>query len=55
MVKLFQETIGNTLDHKGTGNNFLKGTPIAQQLECTDKWDCMKQNTSVLKRKQSPD
>jgi hypothetical protein len=38
-VKLIQEEIGNTLDHIGTGNNFMTRTPIAQQLrESIDKW-----------------
>jgi hypothetical protein len=41
--KLIQEKIGNTLDHIGIGNNFMNGTPIAQQLtESINKWDCMK-------------
>jgi hypothetical protein len=31
-VKLIQEKIGNTLDNIGIGNNFMNGTPIAQQL-----------------------
>jgi hypothetical protein len=46
-VKLIQETIGNTLDHIGIGNNltndFILLTPVALQLrESIDKWDCMK-------------
>jgi hypothetical protein len=42
-MKLIQEKIGNTVDHKGTDNNFTNGTPIAEQLrESIDKWDCMK-------------
>jgi hypothetical protein len=37
-VKLIQENIGNTLDHIGTGDNFMNGTPIAQQVrESIDK------------------
>jgi hypothetical protein len=41
-VKLIQEKIGNTLDHIGIGNNFIR-IPVAQQLrESIDKWDCMK-------------
>jgi hypothetical protein len=31
-VKLFQEKIGNTLDHIGIGNNFLNRISITQQL-----------------------
>jgi hypothetical protein len=31
-VKLIQEKIGDTLDHIGIGDNFMKGTPKAQQL-----------------------
>jgi hypothetical protein len=42
-VKLIQEKIGNTLDHRGIGNNFMNGTSISQQLqESIHKWDCMK-------------
>jgi hypothetical protein len=33
----------NKLDQIGIGNNFMNGTPKAQQLrEYIDKWDCMK-------------
>jgi hypothetical protein len=40
MAKLFQEQIGNTLEHISIGNNFMKRTLIAQQLrEKIDKWD----------------
>jgi hypothetical protein len=42
-LKLLQERVGNTLEHTGTGNNFLNRTPVAQQLrERVDKWDYMK-------------
>jgi hypothetical protein len=42
-VKLLQERIGKTLEHIHTGNNFLNGTPTAEQLrERIDKWDYMK-------------
>jgi hypothetical protein len=42
-VKVIREKIGNTLDHIDIGNNFMNGTPIAQQLrESIDKWDYMK-------------
>jgi hypothetical protein len=42
-LKVLQERIGKTLEHSGTGNNFLNRTPIAQQLrESIDKWHCMK-------------
>jgi hypothetical protein len=37
------ETVRNPLDHIGIDNNFINGTPVAQQLgESTDRWDCMK-------------
>jgi hypothetical protein len=42
-VKLLQERIGNPLEDIGIGNNFVKRTPVAQQLrEKIDKWDCIK-------------
>jgi hypothetical protein len=34
---------GEHNDFIGIGNNFMNGTPIAQQLrESIDKWECMK-------------
>jgi hypothetical protein len=43
MVKLLQEKIGNTLDNISTGSNFIKRTPVAQQLrKRIDQWYCMK-------------
>jgi hypothetical protein len=45
-LKLNQAKIGNTLDHIGLGNNFVTGTPVAQQLRKNiDKWDSMKLKT----------
>jgi hypothetical protein len=42
-MKLLQEETGNTLVHIGTGNNFINGILIAQQLnERIDKWESMK-------------
>jgi hypothetical protein len=42
-LKQLQEVIGNTLEHPGTGNNFLSRTQKAQHLrERMDKWDCIK-------------
>jgi hypothetical protein len=41
--KQLPEVMGNTLEHIGIGNDFLNGTPMAQQIkEKTDKWDCIK-------------
>jgi hypothetical protein len=35
--------VGNSLEHNGTGDNFLNRTPMAQALRHTiDKWDLMK-------------
>jgi hypothetical protein len=43
MVKLTQEKIGSTLDHRDIGNNFMSRTPKVKQLrENIDKWDYMK-------------
>jgi hypothetical protein len=54
-LKIVQERAGNTLDEKGTGNDFLISTQKAQQLgERIDKWDDMKLksfcNITILKR-----
>jgi hypothetical protein len=44
--------VGNTLDHTGTGNDFLKSTPKVQQLrERNDKWDCMKLKSFCMAKK----
>jgi hypothetical protein len=46
-----QERAGNTLDEKGTGNDFLISTQKAQQLgERIDKWDDMKLKTSAYQK-----
>jgi hypothetical protein len=52
-----QESIGNTLEHIGKGNNFLNRTPIAQQLKKDWQmgWQETKKLLSVQQRKQSPD
>jgi hypothetical protein len=42
-LNLIEKKVGNTLEHIGTGNNFLNRTPMAQALRSTvDKWDLMK-------------
>ena len=42
-LKLTEEKVGNSLEHTGTGDNFLNRTPMAQALKTTiDKWDLMK-------------
>jgi hypothetical protein len=42
ILKHFQEALGNTLDHIGTGNDFLSRTQKAQHLrEKMSKWDCI--------------
>jgi hypothetical protein len=41
-LKQLQERVGNTLELTVKGNNFLKGTPMVQQLrERMSKWDCI--------------
>ena len=50
-LNLIEEKVGNSLEHVGTGDNFLKRTPMAQALRSTiDKWDLMKL-TSFCKAK----
>jgi hypothetical protein len=42
-LKLVQERVGNTLEAKGIGNDFLSRIQMAQQLrEMIDRWDYMK-------------
>jgi hypothetical protein len=42
-LKQLQEVVGNTLEHIGRGNNFLRRTQKAQHLkERMKKWDCVK-------------
>jgi hypothetical protein len=41
LLKLLQETPGNTMEAIGIGNNFLSTTKMAQQLkERMEKWEC---------------
>jgi hypothetical protein len=43
MLNLIEEKVGKSLEHMGTGENFLNKTPMAQALRSTiDKWDFMK-------------
>jgi hypothetical protein len=42
-LKLVQERVENTLELTGIGEDFLNGTPAAQQLrDSIDKWDFIK-------------
>ena len=42
-LKLLEEKVGKTLEHTGTGENFLNRTPMAQALRPNmDKWDLMR-------------
>jgi hypothetical protein len=55
-LKQLQEVVGNTLEHIGTGNDFLNRTQKVQHLrEIMNKWDCIKLKASAQQRKQSPD
>ena len=41
-LKLLEEKVGKTLEHIGTGENFLNRTPMAHALRSNiDKWDLM--------------
>jgi hypothetical protein len=47
-VKVLQGRIGDTQEHTGIGNNYLKELLIAQQLrERIEKWDRIKLKTSA--------
>jgi hypothetical protein len=42
-LKQLQEAVGNTLEQRGIGNDFLNTTEKAQhQRERMNKWDCIK-------------
>jgi hypothetical protein len=42
-LEQLQDTVGNTLEQIGIGNNFLNRTQKAQHLrETMNKWDCIK-------------
>jgi hypothetical protein len=42
-LKLIEENVGKSLEHMGTGENFLNRTSIAHaQRSIIDKWDLMK-------------
>ena len=42
-LNLIEEKVRNTLEHIGTGDNFLNRTPMSQALRSTiDKWDLVK-------------
>ena len=42
-LKLLDEKVGKTLEHIGTGENFLNKTPLAQALRSKiNKWDLMR-------------
>jgi hypothetical protein len=44
--------IWNTLAHIAIGNNFMNGTPVAQQLRGSiNKWECMKLQICTAKEK----
>ena len=57
-LELLDEKVGKTLEHIGTGENFLNKTPMAQALwSMINKWDLMRLQVSVrlrtLSRKQN--
>ena len=42
-LNLTEEKVGESLEHMGTGGNFLNRTPIAYALKSRiDKWDLIK-------------
>ena len=42
-LDLIKQKVGNSLEHTGTGDNFLNRASMAQALRSTiDKWDLMK-------------
>ena len=60
-LKLLEEKVGKTLEHIGTGENFLNRTPMARALRSKiDKWDLMrlqsfcKAKDTIMKTKRQP-
>jgi hypothetical protein len=42
-LNLIEEEVGNSLEHIGTGDNFLNRKPVTQAVRSTiNKWDFMK-------------
>jgi hypothetical protein len=42
-LNLLEEKLGKSLEHIGTGGNFLNSTPMAQVLRSIiDQWDLLK-------------
>jgi hypothetical protein len=42
-LKLIEDKVGKNLEHMGTGDNFLNGTPMAYALKLTiNKWNFIK-------------
>ena len=61
ILNLVGEKVGNTLEHFGTGQNFLNRTSMAEALRSTvDKWDLLKMKSfckakdTVSRSKQQP-
>jgi hypothetical protein len=54
-LKQLQKVVGNTLEHIGTGNDFLNRTPRAQQLRRMNKWDCIILKTFCTAKEKSLD
>ena len=48
-MQLIEKKLGKSLEHIGTGGNFLNKTPIALRSRI-DKWDLIKLETSVKQR-----
>ena len=57
-LKFIEEKVGKSLEHMGTGENFLNRTPMAYALRSRiNKWDLIcfcKAKDTVNKTKQQP-
>jgi hypothetical protein len=54
-LKQLQEAVGNTMEHKGIGIDFLNRTPMAQHLKEWRNGTASNWRASAQQKKQSPD
>ena len=60
-LNLTEEKVGSSLQDMGTGDHFLRRTPVAQTIRArTNKWDLLKQSSfckakdTIIKTKRQP-
>ena len=54
-MNLLEEKVGSNLQYMGTGDHFLRITPVAQTITgTTNKWDLLKAKDTFIKTKRQP-